>query len=227
MSEVDEQRIEVPAVLRVIATASALIAGILLLVIVGLTVADVLSRNLRSQSILGTVDLSTLLLVAAAYLGLAHAEITDKHVSVDLIEGRFSPRVRAWFALARIIIIGGLAFILIRGLVGVLTSAIDRVETTNGILRLATWPAKAVLLASFIVFFVCALWRVIAEFRDFRRGAVPVLPTVELGTNLDHVSAPQTVENAHAAAEASAELEQLLAEEDAREDADQEKGEAR
>lgn len=215
-----EHRIEVPTPLRVTATAAALTAGILLLVIVGLTVSDVLSRNLRSQSILGTVDLSTLLLVSAAYLGLAHAEITDKHVAVDLVEARFSAGVRAWFAVIRIVLIGGLAVVLVRGLVGVLTSAIDRVETTNGILRLATWPAKAVLLASFILFFICALWRVIAEFREFRKGVVPVVPSAELGTDLHHVSAPQTVANAEAAAAASAQLEQVLAEEEAAEAAE-------
>ena len=82
--------VDLPRPLARLIRVMGLIAGLLLLIIILLTVADVLSRNLRDRSILGTVDLSTMLLVATAYLGLASAEADNRHVSVELVERRLS-----------------------------------------------------------------------------------------------------------------------------------------
>lgn len=148
-------------------------AGILILVVIGLTVGDVLSRNLADTSILGTVDITTLLLVAIAFLGLAAAEVEGRHVTVDLIEAHARPQVRIVFAAARIVLMAGLCTLLVWGMSEIVISAIDRGETTNGILRLPTWPAKATMWMSFALFLVVSVWNAVNEFLDMKDGHFP------------------------------------------------------
>lgn len=160
----------VPASLRIISQALVFIAGAVLVFLIFLTVGDVLGRNVRGQSILGTVDISTLALVAVAFLGLAAAEIDGRHVSVDLLEMYLPKKVRTALALVRTLLLALIGTVLTWGMWGTVTSAFERAETTNGILRLATWPVKSVLLAAFILFFVVAIWNSFLEYLDMREG---------------------------------------------------------
>lgn len=160
----------VPAPLRIISQALVFIAGAVLIFLIFLTVGDVLGRNVRGQSILGAVDISTLALVAVAFLGLAAAELDGRHVSVDLLEMYLPKKVRTALALVRTLLLALIGAVLTWGMWGTVTSAFDRSETTNGILRLATWPVKSVLLAAFILFFVVAIWNAFIEYLDMREG---------------------------------------------------------
>lgn len=162
----------VPRPLHIAAQALVIVAGLLLIGIMFLTVADVIGRASVNASILGTVEISQLALVGIAYLGLAAAELDDRHVSVDLVEMNVSHRVRIVFAWIRTVLFAVVGLILTWGLWMSLTSALDRGEVTNGILRLSTWPVKATLLAGFALFLVVAFWRAINEVLDFRDGVI-------------------------------------------------------
>lgn len=155
---------QLPRPLTLLIRGMGLVAGVLLLIIIVLTVGDVVSRNLRDRSIVGVVDMSTMLLVATAYLGLASAEADGRHVSVELVERRFGARARLIFSALRSALLVGLGALMTWGLSEVLISAVERGETTNDILRLPTWPAKLVLLLSFAAFFVVAIWRELHVF---------------------------------------------------------------
>tara|TARA_B100000519_G_C14027913_1_gene336591 strand:- start:118 stop:636 length:519 start_codon:yes stop_codon:yes gene_type:complete len=156
--------IALPRPLTLLIRGMGLVAGVLLLLIILLTVGDVVSRNLRDRSIVGVVDMSTMLLVATAYLGLASAEADGRHVSVELVERRLGARARLVFSVLRSAVLVGLGALMTWGLSEVLISAVERGETTNDILRLPTWPAKLVLLISFAAFFVVAIWRELHTF---------------------------------------------------------------
>lgn len=160
--------ITMPRPLALAIRGLGLAAGVLLLLIILLTVADVISRNLRDRSIVGTVDITTMLLVATAYLGLASAEADGRHVSVELVESRLGARARLVFSVLRSALFVGLGVLMAWGLTEVLISATERGETTNDILRLPTWPAKLVLLVSFVIFFVVAIWREVLTFAAVR-----------------------------------------------------------
>lgn len=153
------EEVTLPRPVTLIARAMSIVAGVLLLAVIVLTIADVVSRNARDRSIVGTVDIATMLLVAIAFLGLASAEADGRHVVVELFESRFGPRTRLALSVVRTLLLIGLGALLTWGLTEVLISAVTRGETTNDILRLPTWPAKVVLLASFAVFFVVAVWK--------------------------------------------------------------------
>ena len=160
--------VTLPRPLLLIVRSLGVVAGALLLGLILLTIADVVSRNARDRSIVGTVDIATMLLVAVAFLGLAAAEADGRHVAVELIESRFGLRTRAAFSVLRSVLLVGLGALLAWGLSEVLISAASRGETTNDILRLPTWPAKVVLLASFVLFFVVAVWKELLTFAALR-----------------------------------------------------------
>jgi len=165
-------------VARISATVFSLTAGLFLLALVLLTVADVGGRTLWNQSILGTVDISTLLLVAIAFLGLASAELDGRHVSVAMLEERLGRKRRVVLSAVRTVLLAGVGLLLTWGLADVLLSAVDRGETTNDILRLPTWPAKLVLFVSFVAFFVAAVAKEIQELRTLRRDQDPTATAV-------------------------------------------------
>ena len=66
--------VTLPRPVLVVARTLSVVAGILLVGLILLTIADVVSRNFRDRSIVGTVEIATMLLVAIAFLGLASAE---------------------------------------------------------------------------------------------------------------------------------------------------------
>lgn len=157
-----------PRPARLTASAFNLLAGLFLLFLVCLTVADVVSRNVQGRSILGTIDISTMLMVAIAFLGLGAAEINGKHVAVSLLEERLPSVFRALFSVLRFLLLLSLGALLLWGLTDVFQSALDRGETTNDVLRLPTAPWKLILLISFAVFFLLALWQEARRFLSFR-----------------------------------------------------------
>lgn len=164
---------EFPKQIKKLTAVLSIIAGILLFFIGGLTVADVISRNVRGQSVLGVLEISTLVLVAIAFLGLAAAEIDGKHVTVSLLEERLGTKTRLAFSVLRTLLLVIIGIALLIGMFFVLESSITRGETTNDILRLATWPAKLVVFISFLLFFATAIWKEINIFRAFRKGEDP------------------------------------------------------
>lgn len=159
-----------PKPVRALASVLTVVAGVILFGLAALTVADVISRNLRGQSILGAVEISALLLVAVAFLGLAAAEIDGQHVSVSLLDDRLGRRARMVTSAVRALLLAVLGIVLVYAMFDVVGSALDRGETTNDILRLPTWPAKLVVLLSFGLFFVVAVWKQILVFRTLRSG---------------------------------------------------------
>lgn len=156
---------------RFMSSAFNFVAALCLLSLAFLTVADVGSRNLRNTSILGTVEISTVLMVGIAFLGLAAAERNGNHVSVSLLEERVPTFARLAFSAIRLLLLVGLGLLLTWGLTSVLQSALERDETTNGILRLPTTPWHLVVLVSFAFFFLFAAWQEVKHFTSFRAEA--------------------------------------------------------
>lgn len=66
----------------------ALLAGLF-------TCLDIAIRNFGGQGILGTVDITQLMIVACAFLTIPYGFMTDSHVAVDIVTARLSLRVRA------------------------------------------------------------------------------------------------------------------------------------
>lgn len=71
------------------------IASVVLFLMMILTITDVVLRKTLSKSILGTVEVTEFLLVIVIFFTLAHTEILNGHVKVDLVMSRFGERAQS------------------------------------------------------------------------------------------------------------------------------------
>ncbi|WP_397474890.1 TRAP transporter small permease [Pusillimonas sp.] len=63
-----------------------LLAGVALALMVCITMADVLLRNLFNIPVLGTYDIVETLMVFVVFLGIGEAFLDDTHITVDIID---------------------------------------------------------------------------------------------------------------------------------------------
>lgn len=70
------------------------VASVILFSMMLLTITDVFLRKVFSRSILGTVEVTEFMLVIVIFFALAHTEVLDGHVKVDLVISRFSGRIQ-------------------------------------------------------------------------------------------------------------------------------------
>ena len=69
-------------------------AGIALLVILALTVADITGRSAFNSPVPGTVEVTSMLLVVVVFFAVAHSEDMGDHITIDLIYERLGDRAR-------------------------------------------------------------------------------------------------------------------------------------
>jgi TRAP-type C4-dicarboxylate transport system permease small subunit len=70
------------------------IASITLLALMCLTVADILMRKFMNYSILGTVELTELMMVVIVFFTLGFSEMKDAHIKVDIFTSKLKPPTR-------------------------------------------------------------------------------------------------------------------------------------
>lgn len=73
------------------------VASFVLFGMMCLTIADVLMRKLLSRSILGTLELTELLMLVVVFFTLSQTELLGGHIRVDLVAIHFSPRTQRAF----------------------------------------------------------------------------------------------------------------------------------
>jgi len=89
------------------------VAGSALCVMMLVTVADVFLRNVFDKPIYGSVELVQGTLVYMVFLGIPETFVRGGHVTVDIADHVFGPRVIGWFgALARLFSLAFLATML-------------------------------------------------------------------------------------------------------------------
>ncbi len=115
------------------------VAGLALMGMLFLTVADITGRSAFRNPVPGTVEVTSLVLVLVVFLGLAHSEDEGDHITVDLIYERVGPRFRlvldVFADIIGVIVLGYMAFQLYHfGLRQQVTGA----ETP--VLEWAVWP---------------------------------------------------------------------------------------
>jgi len=73
------------------------ITWVFLFIMMLMTMADVLLRKFSNLSILGTVELTELMMIIIVFSSLAECQVGDGHIKVDLVLKRFSPKVQSIF----------------------------------------------------------------------------------------------------------------------------------
>ena len=69
-------------------------ASVTVFVLMCLTVADILMRRFLNLSILGTVELTELMMVVIVFFTLGFSEMKDAHIKVDIFTSKLNPRNR-------------------------------------------------------------------------------------------------------------------------------------
>ena len=121
------------------------VSGALTLVLLVMLVAEVAVRELVGRSLLGTIELSEVLLVFIVALGAAYAQKAGSHVSTDLATSRFAPTPAAVIRVSGMVVAAGFLFWTAwacweRGL-----EAFASGESRFGITSVPVWPARLVL----------------------------------------------------------------------------------
>ena len=70
------------------------IASVTVFALMGLTVADILMRKFLNQSILGTVELTELMMVVIVFFTLGYSEMKDAHIKVDIFTSTLKTSTR-------------------------------------------------------------------------------------------------------------------------------------
>ena len=86
------------AVLGRVSAVLAYIGAAALLLMMGLTAADVIGRYLFNAPILGTFEITEFLVLLLIFSFLAYTQSKKSHVAVDLLVGLFPQKVRAGIA---------------------------------------------------------------------------------------------------------------------------------
>lgn len=79
-------------VLARVRSTIVVVGGVMLMVMMGLTVADVIGRYVFNSPVLGAAELTELLLAATIFLGLPLVSLGQDHVTVDL----FTDKLPRW-----------------------------------------------------------------------------------------------------------------------------------
>jgi len=85
----------VEKIIRLIIEASGIAGVLILLAMMMITVADVIMRYFFHRPIIGSMEISVLLMVCVVFLGIGWCALNDGHISVDIITNKLSKRGRA------------------------------------------------------------------------------------------------------------------------------------
>ncbi|MGR3802848.1 MAG: TRAP transporter small permease [Marinibacterium profundimaris] len=77
-------------------TLLALMAGVLMVTLMGMTVVDVIGRYVFNAPLRGAAELTELLLASVIFLGLPAVALADEHVTVDLVTDRLPDWIQPW-----------------------------------------------------------------------------------------------------------------------------------
>jgi TRAP-type C4-dicarboxylate transport system permease small subunit len=150
-------------------SACSYLAGIALLGMAFLGVADIIGIQVFASPVPGIVELTSSLMVASIFLGLPVTEARGQNVRVEVLVERAPHTLRRVLAL-----LSRFSMALLFGLVAwfgsqSLIRSIETNEYAEGLIRVPYWPARLALVAGAALVVLQALS---AAVREFRTGAV-------------------------------------------------------
>jgi TRAP-type C4-dicarboxylate transport system permease small subunit len=150
--------------------ASGYLAGLVLLGIIGLTMAEVVSRYVLKNPLILSDELGGYALVAISCLGLAYCAIEKGHIRITFIVERLTPRTAGWIRLVTLAL--GLVFVAVAAWVSwqFLADSFTRNMRSNSMLMTPLkWPQMA-LPVGFTLFGLVVLAQLIKAIEDLRAG---------------------------------------------------------
>jgi len=146
-----------------------IVAMAVLVAMMLLTVSDVFLRYVFKKPILDSIHLTEYMMVCVVFLALAWCEVNGKHVTVDLIVSRFSPRIQAVFSSGTYLVELGLCS-LITWQSFRETLAIKQLQKSSLLLGVPVYPFYFVLAFGCAIFSLVMLTKLIHHLYKTVKG---------------------------------------------------------
>jgi TRAP-type C4-dicarboxylate transport system permease small subunit len=130
-----------------------------------LVTSDVLKRFILRKPIIGTTELTELLLVPAVFLAFAWCAICGRHVKVDIVTSRFSRRTQAYID----IITSSIALVILAIITWQNIVEALEVEGTSSLLEIPDAPFYWCLCAGLVVFCFSIMVVLREKIREIRK----------------------------------------------------------
>ena len=158
---------KVEKIISLIIEASGITGVVILLAMMMMTVADVIMRYFFRQPIIGSMEISVVLMVCVVFLGIGWCALSDGHISVDIITGRLSQRGRALLNGFDNIVTLVLALIITwRSFVEALS--VKDMEVASPILSIPRYPFVFITSFGFLLLFFAALMLFIRNMKSLK-----------------------------------------------------------
>lgn len=152
--------------MRGLSLAAARVAGIGLMVMACLGVADIIGTQFLGLPVPGTVEITRALMVFCIMLGLALAEADGKHIRVEILIERLPPKLRRYFnllaPLSMAILFAAIAWF---GWDALLQSVASK-EYDEGSIAIPGWPSRLALAVGATMMVAQSIFRMREVFRD-------------------------------------------------------------
>jgi TRAP-type C4-dicarboxylate transport system permease small subunit len=147
---------KIEKILRFIIEACGIIGVVILLAMMMMTVFDVILRYFFSKPIIGSMEISVVLMVCVVFLGIGWCALNEGHISVDIITGKLSKRGRALLnGLDNIVTLVLALIIAWRSFIEALSA--KEMEVSSPILGIPRYPFIIVTSFGFFLLFSAAL----------------------------------------------------------------------
>jgi len=158
---------KVERAVRGVIEACGIIGVIILLAMMMMTVFDVILRYFFSRPIIGSMEISVVLMVCVVFLGIGWCALKDGHISVDIITGKLSKRSRALLNGFDNIVTLVLALVIAwRSFIEALSA--KEMEVTSPILGIPRYPFVFVTSFGFFLLFSAALILFLKNIRSVK-----------------------------------------------------------
>jgi TRAP-type C4-dicarboxylate transport system permease small subunit len=147
------------------ASASAILAGVVLFALMLLTAADVGSRYFLNAPLNGVVDLTRFSVLIMTFLGFAYCGFRGANVVIELLFNQLGPRVQTWLKrLANAL--GCLLFAVIAWRSVVQSIDVREFNETSQLLTIPYWPFYILLAFGAALFAWVLLLRIFVELPE-------------------------------------------------------------
>lgn len=132
------------------------LTGVVLVAMVAVIVSDVFLRYFFNRPILGSNEIVGFLMVFVGVLGFAWCALKGRHVSVELVVGRFSKRLQAVFGIINCLIVLGLCGFI--GLGNVLQSIVAwEMNLRTTMIRIPHYPFYLIITLGYALLFLAVI----------------------------------------------------------------------
>jgi TRAP-type C4-dicarboxylate transport system permease small subunit len=135
------------------------------LVIVVMTTVDVLLRKIGDASVLGSTEITEMLMVVMMAFGIPALQIVDGHVKVDLLVKKMPGRSRFFFESAILLAEAAVVGLMTWGTYNKVINFYTR-GTSTGVLRIPETPFAACMCLGLALFCVLLLMDAVITFLD-------------------------------------------------------------